>query len=184
MAESGERAGVRIWMVATGVLLVAIGFAFLLVPLFSTMVAGIAAGLLLFVTGVAQIADAFGHRGAGRAWAVAAGLLATIAGVLLLVDPAAGVLGLTALLAGYLVVAGVFRLALALAWRPSPGWVWALVNGIAALALALLVIVDWPATARWTLGVFLAVDTVLAGFGRVAYGIAEVEPRVPGRGRA
>lgn len=183
MAEPGERGGVRVWMVATGVLLVAIGFAFLLVPLFSTMVAGIAAGILLFASGVAQIADAVGHKGAGRGWAVAAGLLAAIAGVLLLVDPAAGVLGLTALLAGYLVVSGVFRLALALAWRPTPGWGWALVNGVAAIALGILVIVGWPATALWTLGVFLGVDTVLAGFGRVAYGISEVEPRVPGRGR-
>lgn len=170
--ERGGR-GVRVWMLATGVLLVVIGFAFLLVPLLATILAGIAAGALLTVAGIAQIGDGVGHAGAGRGWAIAVGVLATIAGIMLLVDPRAGMVGLTALLAGYLVVSGAFRLVLAAAWRPTPGWGWALLNGLIALALGIVVLVGWPETGFWMVGLFLGIDAVFAGFSRVSYAISE-----------
>ncbi len=163
-----RRPRIRAWMMGTGILLVLIGFAFLLVPLLATALAGIAAGALLLVSGVAQVIDAIGDRAKGRGLSIVLGLVAVVAGVLLLVDPVAGMVGFTVLLAAYLLVAGAFRVVLAGAWSPVPGWGWMLFNGAISLLLGLLILSGWPGTGLWTVGVFLGVDSLLAGFSRIS----------------
>ncbi|MFN7146462.1 MAG: HdeD family acid-resistance protein [Myxococcota bacterium] len=167
-----RRNRLRGWLLASGVLLVLVAFAFLMLPILGTAAAGIAAGALLLVVGAAQVVDAVQERERGWGWSVALGVLAAAAGVLFLVDPLEGMIGFTALLAGYLLVAGAFRIVLAGAWSPVPGWGWMLFNGAISLLLGLLILSGWPGTGLWTVGVFLGADALLAGMSRVARAIS------------
>ena len=176
MRTKGERPRVRAWTLGTGILLVVIGFCFLLLPLLGTLVAGIVAGALLLAGGIAQLADAVTERGGGWGWSVALGVFTAVAGLFLLFDPVAAMIGVTALLAGYLIVSGSIRMVLAAAWSPVPGWGWMLFNGVVALLLGLFVLSGWPRTGFWTIGVFLGVDALLSGFSRVARSLAAQEP--------
>ena len=178
MNEATERMRSRTWMLGTGVLLVLVGFLFLLLPLFATLVAGIAAGALLLVAGVAQVVDGIGHHDRGRGWAIALGVIAAVAGGLLLWDPVGGMVGFTVLLAGYLLASGALRLARAGLWSPLPGWGWMLFNGAVSLVLAILVITGWPETGLWTVGIFLGVDALLGGFSRLARALGSAPTEV------
>jgi uncharacterized membrane protein HdeD (DUF308 family) len=166
-----------------GAALVIVGLAFLLVPMLTTVVAGLTAGALLLVAGGAQSLYALFERETGWGWSLAMGILALVAGVMLLGDPVAGVIGITLLLAAYLLVIGALKVVLAGVWSPVPGWGWMLFNGAITLLLGLLILTGWPQTGLWTIGVFLGVDALLAGFSRVVYALAEPEapagPMIP-----
>lgn len=159
-------------MLATGLFLVVVGLCFLLVPLLATFAAGIAAGALLLVAGVAQVFDAVSDRGQGWGWGFAMGLVAAIAGLMLLVDPIGGMVGVTLLLASFLLVSGAMKIALSVVWNPVPGWGWMLFNGLITMFLGVLIIAGWPATGLWTVGVFLGVDALLAGFSRIVRAVS------------
>jgi len=162
----------RGWILATGLLLVIVGLCFLLVPLLATFAAGVAAGLLLLTAGGAQLFDAASERARGWVWGVVLGLVAAAAGVLLLVDPIRGMIGVTLLLATYLLVTGALKAVVAGLWSPVPGWGWLLFNGATSVLLGLLILTGWPGTGLWTVGVFLGVDALLAGFSRVVRSVS------------
>jgi uncharacterized membrane protein HdeD (DUF308 family) len=159
-------------MLATGLLLVIVGLCFLLVPLLTTFAAGVAAGILLIAAGAAQLLDATSGRAEGWVWGAAMGVLAGLAGVLLLVDPVGGMIGFTLLMACYLLITGALKAVLASAWSPVPGWGWMLCNGAISMLLALLILSGWPGTGLWTVGVFLGVDVLLAGFSRIVRSVS------------
>lgn len=167
-----ERPRVRGFVLATGLFLVIVGLCFLLVPLLATFAAGVVAGALLLVAGMAQLFDAVTDRGKGWGWGLAMGLVATLAGLMLLVDPLGGMVGVTLLLAAFLLVSGALKVGLSFVWRPVSGWGWMLFNGLVTLFLAALIIAGWPATGLWTVGVFLGVDALLAGFSRIVRAVS------------
>lgn len=156
-----------VWMLFAGILLLMVGLAFLLVPLLGTVAAGLATGALLLVAGGAQLLDALVERASGWGWSVALGIVALLAGIAMLADPVGAMIGVTLLLAAYLLVAGALRIVLAGIWSPVPGWGWMLFNGAISLLLGLLILSGWPGTGLWTVGVFLGVDAIMAGFSRV-----------------
>ncbi|MDP2304470.1 MAG: DUF308 domain-containing protein [Pseudomonadota bacterium] len=174
-----EKPKVRGWMLATGLFLVTVGLCFLLVPLLATFAAGLAAGGLLLVAGIAQLFDAVSDRAQGWGWSLAMGLVAAIAGVLLLVDPVGAMVGVTLLLASFLLVSGAMKIALSVVWNPVPGWGWMLFNGLITMFLGVLLIAGWPTTGLWTVGVFLGVDALLAGFSRIVRAVSL--PELTGR---
>ena len=169
MSDMPKRRG---WMLATGLLLVVVGLCFLLVPLLATFAAGVLAGALLAVAGVAQLFDAVSERSRGWGWSVAMGIIGIVAGVLLLIDPVAGMVGFTLLLAGFLLGTGALKMVLATVWSPIPGWGWMLFNGAITLLLGVLILSGWPGTGLWTVGVFLGVDALLAGFSRIVRSVS------------
>ena len=162
----------RGWMLATGLLLVVLGLSFLLVPLLATFAAGVAAGALLLTAGVAQVIEATTDRPRAWGWSFAMGVLGAIAGLMLLLDPVNAMVGVTLLLAGYLLVIGALKVVQAGIWSPVPGWGWMLFNGGISLLLGLLILTGWPGTGLWTIGVFLGVDALLAGFSRIVRAVS------------
>ncbi|MDP2316053.1 MAG: DUF308 domain-containing protein [Pseudomonadota bacterium] len=163
-------------MLATGLLLVVVGLCFLLVPLLATFAAGIAAGALLLGAGLAQVFTAVSDRGPGWGWQCALGIVSVVAGLFLLVDPMSAMVGITLLLAGFLLASGTLKIVLASVWSPVPGWGWMLFNGAISLLLGLLILSGWPGTSFWTVGVFLGVDALLAGFSRIVHSVSLPEP--------
>jgi len=85
----------------------------------------------------------------------------------MLVLPVAGVITLTLVLAFYIVVAGIFELAVFFRLRGLRGAIWFLVDGLASFLLAGLIFFHWPSSSLWAVGTLVGISLLLSGFARV-----------------
>ena len=99
-------------------------------------------------------------------------LLLLIAGIALIKNPLEGAIAMTALLGGALVGAGIFRILTALSSKESKGWVWLLLSGIVTLVLGGMIIAEWPVSGLWVIGLFIAIDLIMSGWGYIAVALA------------
>ncbi|NMH96075.1 HdeD family acid-resistance protein [Pseudonocardia acidicola] len=98
----------RWWFgVAYGVLGIAAGIVALVWPQITVVVLTVVVGIWALVTGIVEIIAAFRLRGTPGVWLLGlAGLLAVVAGVLLVLQPVAGAIGLAVLMGAFFVVYG------------------------------------------------------------------------------
>jgi uncharacterized membrane protein HdeD (DUF308 family) len=151
-----------------GVLIAAIGLFMIGYPMAAATVTVIFLGWSLLFAGVGQIVFAFQSRKAGHLFVkIAVGLLYALTGVALLVYPIAGVAALTLTLGSLLLVQAAMLIASAFMLRPAIGWGWFLADGIAALAIGLLIIAGWPSSSYWAIGTLLGVSVLMTGIARI-----------------
>ena len=147
----------------TSIVLIVIGIIGIALPQFLAMAVALFAGwLLLFAGTIALFVTWQGFRDRWVAWAKPVVLI--IVGLLILLHPIAGTAALGLMLAIYFLFDGVAGVGSALDMRPQPGWGWMLFNGITSLALALILIVGWPFSSAWLIGLFIGVSLLIDGF--------------------
>jgi len=130
------------WLIAFGIIAIVAGFAAITYSFLATLVSVIFLAWLLIFAGVLECVYAIRHRERGHLILyLLEGILGIVVGALLLQSPERGAVVLTLLLAAYFVLAGIFRIVGALAFR-LPHWVWVLASGIISLALGIVVWVD------------------------------------------
>ena len=89
-------------------------------------------------------------------------LLFRVTGFLLMRYPSTSAQGLTALMAVYFIVGGTFEVIAPLfVGLPDSGW--HVLNGIIAILLGILVLVQWPVSGLWAIGMFVGIDLVFRG---------------------
>ena len=155
----------RGWFIFLALLLVVAGAAAIAFPVLSTFAVELWMAIAFAIAGVAQTIHAFAARSwGGFFWGLLVGLLYLAAGVVLWLNPIAGVVTLTAFLAAVLVVDGVFRSILAFQIRPRTGWFWLLLGGILAIVLGVLIWQQLPSSALSILGLLLGINLVFSGF--------------------
>jgi uncharacterized membrane protein HdeD (DUF308 family) len=100
--------------------------------------------------------------------------LSVSVGVLLVWKPVEGALSLTIVLTAFFVVEGVFQIVTSIAYRDVMGgsWGWMLVSGISDLALAAIIILGWPMTAGWALGLLVGINLITSGWAIVMTALA------------
>jgi uncharacterized membrane protein HdeD (DUF308 family) len=157
------------WLAASGVIGIVIGVLALFFPGATILTAAVFLGVGLIVQGIVEIAAAIraGAGAAGRGWLVAFGVLALVAGVLVLFRPGAGVLILVWGLILWFVIAGVNDLVAAASLREHRGWNIAM--GAISLIVALALLFS-PGTAVGVLALFIALGFILRG--ALALGLA------------
>jgi uncharacterized membrane protein HdeD (DUF308 family) len=167
MAQAGTftGGGTRIWgwFVGVGAALAFLGGLASADLFLATIATTFVVGGLMFAGGILQIIHAFGVRRLGWAlfWLLS-GLLYLAAAASVLHDPlfAAGLL--TLFLGVMLGASGLARMVIALRWR-GQGWGWMLASGLASIGVAVVIVIGWPVSAIWTLGLLLAVDLLFQG---------------------
>ena len=100
------------------------------------------------------------------------GLLSIAVGVLLVVDPVQGEIGLTLLLALFLTIGGFMRIFLSLLWRSVGNWFWLLLSGIIEVLLGALIWTSLPTIAPWLIGLFIGIRMLFQGSSMLALGLA------------
>jgi uncharacterized membrane protein HdeD (DUF308 family) len=107
-------------------------------------------------------------------WTLIAAVLALAVGFLLIWRPAAGVLSLTLLLIGFFIAEGVVQILAAFKYRSAVGnaWTWMLFSGIVDLVLAAIILMGWPGTAAWTLGLLVGINLFMSGLALVMTSLA------------
>jgi uncharacterized membrane protein HdeD (DUF308 family) len=158
-----------------GVVMMALGVIAVAAPVFASLAVDIYVGWLFLISGVLGLVSMFSARDVlGFWWTLVTALLSIIAGMLLLWSPVAGVLSLTAMLTAFFIVEGIFQAAAALIYRETmpTSWGWMLVSGLADLALAALIVLGWPGSVGWVLGLLAGINLVTSGWAVVMVALA------------
>lgn len=163
-----------VWMVGAGALLAVMG-GLALGGLAATGLAGmITVGAVLVATVTIQGLHGMGQRRSGRSavWLLL-GLLCAGCGSLALRDPGLAAGALTLLLGAILAAAAVVPIALALQGRQlTDAWDWVAASGAATLVFGLVFLLLGPASSFAAVGLLLACDLLVVGFGWVQVGLA------------
>lgn len=162
------RAGLqRTWktLMAIGVLAIVIGCIAILVPAVASVGTAIFIGWILVIAGAFLVAGAFAAQTVGSVvlrllWA----FLTVIVGLWLIIEPHNGTLTLTLVLGIYFLFMGITRIGVAFAARGQQGAGLVGLSGIAGLLIGILVLVEFPSSADWAIGLLVGIDLIFAGW--------------------
>lgn len=153
------------WILGLGILFVILGCIGLGMVVGLTLVSMIFFAALLIVAGITHIVDVFKHREwKGIIWQSLIAVLYIVAGCVVFYDPFLASTLITAALAGVLIVIGLTRILMAFALKDSKGWIWLLLAGITAIILGVLILMQWPISGLWVIGLFIAIEMIVTGW--------------------
>ena len=154
-----------------GMVLVSLGVFAVVAPLFSGIATSVLVGMLLMTGGIAQSVFAFGAPSFGKGvLRFLFGGLAVVAGGIMIAQPGRGVGALTMVLAAYFLASGIVDIILAFRVKPQEGWGWTLFSGAISIALAAMIIGQWPVSGVWAVGVYVGARLLMHGFVLMALG--------------
>jgi len=167
----------RGWLIFGGILSVLAGFIAIGSPLLFSLVIAQFLGIFALVTGVISFVVAVFGKDRTHRWLEAlSGVIRIVAGIALLACLVTSVLMITLVFAIYLIVEGVFLAFASLKLRSNPGWVWTMINGIAAIVLGVMVFNRWPSDSAWVLGLLFGINMLFNGTSLLALGLAARKP--------
>jgi uncharacterized membrane protein HdeD (DUF308 family) len=152
-------------LMTVGVLAIVVGCVAILVPAVASVGTAIFIGWILIIAGAFLVAGAFTAPSIGTVvlrllWA----FLTVIVGLWLVVEPHNGTLTLTFVLGIYFLFMGLTRVAVAFAERGRPGAGLVALSGFAGLLIGILVLVKFPSSADWAIGLLVGIDLIFAGW--------------------
>ena len=153
------------WLLALGILFVLLGSIGLGMVVGLTLVSVLFLGVLLLIAGCSQLIDVFkSKRWKGVAWHALIAVLYLVGGGVVIYDPFLASTFITALIAWVLIVIGVTRFTMAIVLREAAGWGWLLLAGLTAIVLGVMILMQWPYSGLWVLGLFIAIDLLVNGW--------------------
>ena len=158
-----------------GLVMAILGLFAVAAPVIATLAVDIYAGWLFVISGIVGIITLFTRQNISSfVWTLIAAVLALIVGVLLIWRPAAGVVTLTLLLTGFFIAEGIVQIVAAFKYRSAVGsaWSWMLFSGIVNVVLAAIILMGWPGTAAWTLGLLVGINLFMSGLALVMTSLA------------
>ena len=158
-----------------GILLVILGAAAIVVPVWATLTVTIFLGWLFLFSGIFGLITTFWLRQApGFWWSLLSAVLGIVVGALLIGWPISGAISLTLVLIAYFVIEGIFEIMFGLEHKRllSGRWGWLVLNGVIDLVLAGIIVFGLPGTAVWVLGLLVGVDLVFGGSALIALALA------------
>ena len=147
-----------------GLGLVILGVIACVAPLASGIAVALLVGLVLLAAGGVLVLFGLSARDAGKGnLGLIIGGLAGICGLVLLVQPSAGLAVVRAVLVAYLLASGGSETALALRLRPDEGWSSALVAAAVSVAAGLMLWFDWPLSGARAIGLLVGSKLISGG---------------------
>lgn len=146
----------------TGWVLLLLGLAGILLPRLVSLTLSVLIGwLLLLAAGISTYQVYYSYRRNGLAW-IKPFVLFTI-GFIVIFNPTVAIAALGLLLAIYFFMDGFAGISFALDMRPLPGWGWMMANGVLSFLLAAVLLIGWPFSALWVVGLLIGISLFLDG---------------------
>lgn len=162
-----------LWLVLLGAVLVLAGALAILVPAVSAIPASKILGSVLVISGLIQVMQSAKMLNwIGFIWHLMLGILATIGGALIYMDPFAGVVALTLVIAIIFAAHGLTQIAFAIRVRGQTGWHWFLASGCIALIVSGLLVAKLPYSHSFTPATVAGVSLLFAGCAYIAIALA------------
>ncbi len=151
------------WFLVFGIGVLVLGIAAIVRSVAATVVSMLFFGWLLILASGIEIAQAVmvGHW-AGFFQHLLAAILFGITGLFIVTRPVIGAEVMTAFMALFFLVGGLFQIVGSIAVA-LPGWGWQVADGLITVVLGLLVFAEWPASGLWVIGLFVGIDLVFYG---------------------
>ena len=157
----------RSWkaLMAVGIVAIFLGCVAILVPAVAAVGTAIFIGWLLLIVGAFLVAAAFSAHSVGTLmWRMLWAVLTVIVGLWLIVEPHNGTLTLTLVLGIYFLFMGLTRTTIAFISRGQPNAGLLGLSGIAGLLIGILILVKFPSSADWAIGLLVGIDLIFAGW--------------------
>jgi uncharacterized membrane protein HdeD (DUF308 family) len=138
-----------------------------------TLVSILFLGVISLMAGGSQIIDVFTcQQWRGALWHALIAIFYLLLGGIIIYDPLLASTLLTFFIAWILLVMGITRLIMAFVLRHSQGWCWFLLSALAAIILGGLIIMQWPYSGLWVIGLFIAIELLINGWSYVFIALA------------
>lgn len=154
-----------------GVLLLVLGIIVLIAQVFTTLVSVFFLGLMLIIGGVLEIGHGISNHRGSLLFEILGGIINLLIGTSLVLFPAISAIGLTLLIAVSMIILGIYRIFISFGHISNRGWT--ALSGFLTALLGVLVIIGWPASGLYIIGLFIGVQLFASG---VALMIAARQP--------
>jgi len=156
-----------------GVLMVIGGTIVLVIPYASSIAVALVIGLVLIVVGVLQLWHAMQVKEwGGFLWQSLIGVIALVGGIAIYYNPVAGTEALTLVLSVVFIAQGIAQAMFSFRLRPHSSWGWILASGIIAIGAGLMIMLDFPGSIAWALGLVAGISIMFNGWSYVAIALA------------
>jgi len=153
------------FLLGLGVLFLILGVIGLSMTMGLTLVSMFFLGTIVIIAGIAQLADAFKSKPwKGTLIHTGIAMLYIFAGCLVIRDPVLASSLITLFLGYVFVIIGVSRIILFFILCNTQGRVWALLGGLTSFILGLLILMQWPYSGLWVIGLFIAIELLVNGW--------------------
>lgn len=156
------------WMLALGILLLLAGSLGLYMSVAVTIMTVLLFGALILAGGALSLVQTIVDREEtwqGQLFHVLLAVFYIISGALVLANPMAASAVLTLMLGAMFAAMGVTRLTYGFRCRKN-GWKWILpiMIGLVDLIFAFILVVSWPVSGLWVIGLFVSVELLMYGW--------------------
>jgi uncharacterized membrane protein HdeD (DUF308 family) len=160
------------WIVALGIVYVIAGLIALGSVVLATVATVFVVGVMMLIAGVAEVINAFQIKTWGKflLWLLL-GVLYILAGFVTFENPLLAAALLTLFLGCSLVASGAMRVILGFAMKGDMPWIGVVLSGVITFLLGLIILIHWPVSSLYILGIFLGIDLVFAGASWIAIGL-------------
>ncbi|ASJ03665.1 hded protein [Thermococcus profundus] len=171
-----------VWMLGLGLIFITLGTAGLMIlPLLSiTSVAVfgafmIAGGILQTVQGITKAKE-----WKSRTLHIVMGAIYVLGGIFAVINPVLATAIYALFLGLALIFIGFLRIAVAFQNRDVSQWALMSLSGILTVFLGLMIVLQWPWSSLWAVGLFISTDMILAGANYIAIALAAKTERDAG----
>lgn len=155
----------RGWLLGLGILFVFLGCIGLGMVVGLTIASMVFFGVLLILAGFSNLADVFKNKQwQGAMWQAIISILYIVGGCVVIYDPLLASSLITIMLAAVFMVMGISRLLMLMSVKDVQGWGWLFVSGLAALVLGIMILMQWPMSALWFIGMLIAIEMIVNGW--------------------
>ena len=155
-------------MMTWGIVMLICGIAAIALPLVSGIGVVIIVAWVVLVAGVSHLFLAFHtHSVGGVLWQILLALIYGAAGVFMLMNPVAGLVTLTLVLAVFLLIEAALETALYFQVRGKVNAGWVLFDALVTLVLAILIWSQWPSSSLWFIGTLVGISLIFSGISRI-----------------
>lgn len=160
------------WFLGLGILLIIVGLWASGYSIFVSAVAVIWFGVILFLSGIFQLASQFlGKRRHDFWFHLLFGVLSIGVGLWIMFEPLQAAATLTWIIGVFLAFIGVIQIIYSIVSRKEQAG-WMLFNGVVDLLLAIIIWVNWPESGLWVIGLFVSIQVILVGWMLLMIGVA------------
>lgn len=153
------------WIIALSIALIVLGVLSIFMPTLASAFFTSVMGWIALISGVVMVVQSFVSKPVRGFWLnLVVGIFYAIAGVYILFNLGAAVLGLTLAFGILFIAEGIYTIIMAFVHRAGHRATWLVVlNGVITLILGIMVLNRWPFSALWLIGLYVGISLLLTG---------------------
>lgn len=148
----------------TGIIFIILGMLSIIYPLYSSLGVEVFFGALFLFGGIFHLFGAFEKKHhENYIWNFAVGVFYILAGAYLLGNPIGGLLSLTVVLIILFYIQGILTVFYGFNQRKPSQRIWVIISGLITIAIATILLLAYPISALWALGILVGVNLFMFG---------------------